>query len=76
MLRQNCHVTVFYALSTNLYTNLSVLLLQKFTVPLPDEEGNGSGKFQTFSFSLKPMAENGPQGSFECLQTNLTTRPG
>lgn len=48
----------------------------KFTVPLPDEEGNGSGKFQTFSFSLKPMAENGPQGSFECLQTNLTTRPG
>merc|ERR1719414_638271 len=22
------------------------------------------------------MAENGPQGSFECLQTNLTTRPG
>ena len=43
-----------------------LFIFQTFTVPIIGEEGH---KDQKFNFSLSSNQENGPQASFECLES-------
>ena len=57
---------MFYSVSYFFF----LLIFQTFTVPIIGEEGH---KDQKFNFSLSSNQENGPQASFECLESR---KPG
>ena len=57
-----CSVILFYVVLMFFFK----FIFQTFTVPIIGEEGH---KDQKFNFSLSSNQENGPQASFECLES-------
>ena len=57
-----CSAILFYVVLMFFFK----FIFQTFTVPIIGEEGH---KDQKFNFSLSSNQENGPQASFECLES-------